>query len=49
MMTNQTNNLLPEQLPFQIEEELGEIMLAEQPYPDVYYVVAKDLSVSTPS
>lgn len=45
-MSDQSNRLVPEQLPFQIEEDLGEILLAEQPYPDVYYVVAKEEETS---
>lgn len=31
----------PELLPFQLEDELGEIVLAEQPYPGVYYIATQ--------
>ncbi len=40
-MTNQPGSIDPEKLPFQIEDEIGEILLADQLYPDVYYVAAK--------
>ena len=40
-MDDQSVHLNPEQLPFQLEDELGEIVLASQPYPDVYYIAAK--------
>ncbi len=31
----------PDMLPFQIEDELGEILVADQPYPDVYHIAAQ--------
>ncbi len=44
-MSDQSNRLVPEQFPFQLEEDLGEILLAEQPYPDVYHVVEEKTSL----
>ncbi len=40
-MVNQPGSIDPETLPFQIEDEIGEIQSANQPYPGVYYVAAK--------
>jgi len=40
-MVNPAGKVDPEKLPFQIEDEIGEILLADQPYPGVYYVAAK--------
>ncbi len=40
-MVNQPRSIDPEKLPFQIEDEIGEILLADLPYPGVYYVAAK--------
>jgi len=40
-MVNQPGNIDPEKLPFQIEDEIGGILLANQTYPGVYYVAAK--------
>lgn len=40
-MSEQMERIDPERLPFQLEDELGEIVLAEQPYPGVYYIAAQ--------
>ena len=40
-MNGQIERCDPEQLPFQIEDELGEIKTAHQPYPGVYYIAAQ--------
>lgn len=41
-MSSHAERIDPEQLPFQIGDEFGEILLANQPYPDIYYIVVQE-------